>query len=140
MKKFYFIALCCILNIVTNAQDIEYCKIDMIDSVDNAYIIEVSISIPHEKGDEFWYTIISLKDTTKTSLNKEYKRIKKGHKYLFNLYEIDYIRDASYYRPFLWDITVENVAVRFKNTKRRHFSIFVTTDCLKGLYYNNCNN
>lgn len=116
------------------SQESSYYKVDNIDTLDNAYLIQISMQ--QENGAKELFAIISLKDNYNAN-NDASMQISIGGSYLFNSMEtIDYELDATYYfRLPIWTATINGVNVKFPYTEQLQNRRFVTTDCLKGLYY-----
>ncbi len=111
----------------------DYFRVDKIDSTDNAYIIEITTILEDNKNGG-WCAIISLKDNCLDTIGS-LPKIKVGHYYFFSIDRVDYIQDVSHYMPFIWHLTINSTEVKFRNTRRLQSSVFVTTNCLCGLYY-----
>ena len=116
------------------SQESSYYKVDNIDTLDNAYLIQISMQ--QENGAKELFAIISLKDNYNAN-NDASMQISIGETYLLNSTEIiDYELDATYYfRLPIWTATINGVNVKFPYTEQLQNRRFVTTDCLKGLYY-----
>lgn len=111
-----------------------YYKVDNIDTLDNAYLIEISMQ--QENGSKELFVIISLKDNYNASKDTS-MQISIDGSYLFNSMEtIDYELDATYYfRLPVWTTTINGINIKFPYTEQLQNRRFVTTNCLKGLHY-----